>query len=101
MAAVLSAAIAINITAEGYAVIRELSSVLVLVALEHAIGWRAILGARLVRLQWRGVKLREDQGRCARRAAIAGQEVIIVVMGVASRRLLFHEDRKMPCASGY
>jgi hypothetical protein len=100
VATVLSAATTINITAEGYAVMRELSSVQVLVALEHAIGWRVTLEARLVRLQLRGVKRREDQGRCVRRAVIVGQGVIIVVMGVASRRLLFHEDGEMSYASG-
>jgi hypothetical protein len=100
VATVLSAAATINITAAGYAVIKELSSVQVLVALEHAIGWRVILGARLVRLQWRGVMPWEEQGRCVRRAVIVGPGVIIVVMGVASRRLLFHEDDEMSYASG-
>ena len=100
MVTVLSAATKINIMAAEYAVIRELNSVLVLVALEHAIGWRVILGARLVPLQWRAVMPREEQGRCVRRAVIVGQAVIIVVMGVASRRLLFHEGGEMSYVSG-
>lgn len=100
MGTALSAATTINITAAGYAVMRELSSVLVLVALEHAIGWRVILGAQLVRLRWQGVMPREEQGRYVRRAVIVGQGVIIVVMGVVSRRLLFHEEGETLCGSG-